>query len=128
MNESGDSDPYIIFRCAGRTIQSTVKKNSINPSWYETLSLDVSFSDILESLSSKGIMCIMMDKEEKVDKCIGRFWVPIHPQNKIKFRSGREQKVILHQRPRWFYVKNHNSKQGRDNFGRVLVGWSLVKD
>lgn len=90
MNELGDCDPYIVFRCSGETTKSQVRESTLNPSWYDMYTLNVSFENILKSLSSKGIMCLVYDRNKgENDNFVGRFWVPIHSKNKIKFSSIR---------------------------------------
>ena len=44
-DEGGVSDPFIIVRCAGNIIQSKVKQQTLNPGWYETLTMDVTLPE-----------------------------------------------------------------------------------
>lgn len=37
----GVSCPFVIVRCAGLTQRSSIKKKTLNPGWYETITLDV---------------------------------------------------------------------------------------
>jgi hypothetical protein len=80
--------------------------------------MNVTFPDVLASLSSKGIMCVLYDDDSKAQKpnpsesnFIGRFWVPIQPRNKALYASGelkdkKDKVVFLHQKPKWFHVRN----------------------
>lgn len=49
-DEGGVSDPFVIIRCAGNTIRSTVKSQTLNPGWYETLTLDVTLPAFEENV------------------------------------------------------------------------------
>lgn len=59
-DEGGASDPFVIVRCAGQTRQSTVKQQTLNPGWYETLTLDVTLpvfeKDVIDRFSKLIIL------------------------------------------------------------------------
>jgi hypothetical protein len=74
-------------------------------------------------------MCILYDHQssEKKDNFIGRFWVPIHPKQRMTFSStGYRDIQMLHQRPKWYHVRNQSISLGQQVLGRVLLGWSLI--
>jgi len=73
-------------------------------------------------------MCIVYDRSTtKKDNFIGRFWVPIQPKQRMTFSStGYRDIQMLHQRPKWYHVRNMSASLGQQILGRVLLGWSLI--
>lgn len=43
---TGLADPFIILRCAGQKFQSTTKKETLNPGWFETIEMKVNIPKI----------------------------------------------------------------------------------
>lgn len=74
-------------------------------------------------------MCILYDKQpkEKTDNFIGRVWVPIQFKHRMKFSStGYRDIDMLHQRPKWYHIRNQSASLGQQMLGRVLLAWSLI--
>lgn len=40
MDDDGMSDPYVVFRCAGKKVKSQPDKDTLDPEWSEELVLD----------------------------------------------------------------------------------------
>ena len=39
-DETGASDPFVIIRCCGKKVKSSVKYVTLNPGWFEVLEID----------------------------------------------------------------------------------------
>lgn len=60
-DSDGHSDPYLEVYCNGTTVKSGIIYNTLNPSWYSVLELDVELSSIYDS---PPVIVRVMDKDD----------------------------------------------------------------
>ena len=74
-DENGLCDPYVVVKYHGKTMFSSVKGETCNPTYFETLICDVSVPD--EHVLSPPISVLLYDKDMVNDEFIGRFHIPM---------------------------------------------------
>lgn len=45
-DDTGLSDPFIVFKCAGAEAESHHKAETLNPGWFQTLEMDIKIPEI----------------------------------------------------------------------------------
>lgn len=75
-DENGLCDPYVIIKYYGQSIKSSVKMETCNPSWYETIVADVVVPEPLELAPPITVLLYDEDKYSK-DDLLGRFYMPL---------------------------------------------------
>jgi hypothetical protein len=75
-DENGLCDPYCVVKYYGQTLKSSVKLETCNPSWYETVVADVVVPEPLELAPPITVLVYDEDKFSK-DDLIGRFYIPL---------------------------------------------------
>ena len=89
--DGGKSDPYVILKCGGQELKSSVVKKNLNPQWNETLDFSGKLSDFLAS----DLMLTVMDKDwYSKDDPLGDGTVSLHIQE-LKQPSAIEKEVEL---------------------------------
>jgi hypothetical protein len=74
-DENGLCDPFVRVKYYGKTMQSSVKQETCNPSWFETLTETVTVAD--NPTLAPPISVVVYDKDAMGEKLIGRFSVPV---------------------------------------------------
>ena len=115
-DENGLSDPYVLLKYYGKTLKSSVKAETCNPTWYETITDFVAVPEPLEL--APPITCMVYDEDKfSKDDLIGRFHIEL---NKEILAGGATPAT-----PKW-----HNlvfEKPG-DVSGKVLASVTLVPE
>ena len=75
-DENGLCDPYIVVKYYGKTLKSSIKDATCNPSWYETIVEDVCVPEPLELAPPITVLVYDYDKLSG-DDLIGRFYLPL---------------------------------------------------
>jgi hypothetical protein len=75
-DENGLCDPYCVVKYYGQSLKSSVKMETCNPSWYETVVADVVVPEPLELAPPITVLVYDEDKFSK-DDLIGRFYMPL---------------------------------------------------
>ena len=115
-DENGLSDPSVLLKYYGKTLKSSVKAETCNPTWYETITDFVAVPEPLEL--APPITCMVYDEDKfSKDDLIGRFHIEL---NKEILAGGATPAT-----PKW-----HNlvfEKPG-DVSGKVLASVTLVPE
>jgi len=75
-DENGLADPYCVVKYYGQTLKSSVKMETCNPSWYETVIADVVVPEPLELAPPITVLVYDEDKYTS-DDLMGRFHIPL---------------------------------------------------
>lgn len=88
-DQEGVSDPFVIIRCGGQTVRSTIKQSTLNPGWYETMKLNVTLPAFEEGHIPSGMMLAVYDADDDEGNkrdLLGRTWITFK-DNFVKFKS-----------------------------------------
>jgi Ca2+-dependent lipid-binding protein len=116
---TGSSDPYVKVRCASKHAVSRIQYKTLNPDFYETLSLKVSLQLLEKAKISQGMMIMMFDKDsEDSDDLLGRCWI----QFDLK-AMGSTNVQYFHRKPKWFNLFYDATEQVQ---GKILISYALI--
>jgi hypothetical protein len=96
-DENGLSDPYCVLKFNGYSLKSSIKKETLNPRWFEVIEADVEVPDPLGMCPP--ITVLVWDEDPGSDELIGRFSVPL--EDAIMQKDGVPK-------PKWFSVSYEN--------------------
>lgn len=119
MDLSGASDPFVECRCDGVSARTSIKANTLNPNWYETLDLTVEIPSLLSM--APPIHCLVYDADMAggvmyAKELLGRLEVSAVDAAAMNSSTGIAE-------PRWFSLTNVD---GDPVDGQILVSFHLV--
>ena len=138
-DDGGISNPFVMARCAGKTMITSTKRRTLNPEWYETLETTVELSDINNPNTPNPTLVIMVyhsddgkdfkkeDLENKRRKkvLLGRYWLDLDIGTKKKFKGEKKTIDVIYKKPKWIpiiYDKDDVSE------GKLMISYSLVAE
>jgi hypothetical protein len=110
---SGLSDPFIVVRCAGQSVQTSIKEQTLNPVYYSTKCLSILLPNPL-SLAPNVVLNVF-DNDLLGKTFLGRLSVPISMVQSMN-------PSIDELDPKWFELADI---QGNPGQGSVLVSFQL---
>eukprot|EP01016_Furgasonia_blochmanni_P049256 TRINITY_DN7455_c0_g1_i2.p1 TRINITY_DN7455_c0_g1~~TRINITY_DN7455_c0_g1_i2.p1 ORF type:complete len:1220 (-),score=269.58 TRINITY_DN7455_c0_g1_i2:385-4044(-) len=132
-DETGACDPFVIIRCAGQSIKSQVSNSTLNPCWFEVLTMTIEIPPFKRENPPVGYSMLLYDddngEKERAD-LLGRNWIEILPQ-KSKYRDASgEIHEIIYNKPRWHNVIYDvtDTAQGKILIGCALIPYNLRKE
>jgi len=129
-DQEGASDPFVVVRAGGKSAKTSVKRQTLNPGWFETLTMDIKIPEFGESEVPEGISLLVYDSDSHNDEdydekeLLGRAWMRIE-NKKVKYhpKNGDAPFDIIYQRPRWKNIIYDALEQYQ---GKILVSYTLV--
>lgn len=104
---SGTSDPFVKVRCGGELVKSKVCSQTLNPGWYETLTLNVKLFPMEEPcVVPSGMFVMVFDaNEDGKEDLIGRVWITLEP-TLIAFQKDLLSPVVdvMYRKPKWYNI------------------------
>jgi len=129
-DQEGTSDPFIVVRAAGESRKTTVKRQTLNPGWYETLVMDVDIPSLKDSEVPEGISLLVYDSDSHRDEdydekeLLGRAWLRIQNQPREYYDKLTKQRYsMIYQRPVWKSIIYDATEQYQ---GKILVSYALI--
>lgn len=137
-DDGGISNPFIVVRCSGKTMITKVKKRTLNPEWYETLTTEIELPNQFDENAPSPTLVILLyhsddgrdflpeDLENKSRKkvLLGRYWLELDTSVRKKFKGLTETIDIIYKKPKWIpivYDKDDVTE------GKLMMAYSLVK-
>jgi hypothetical protein len=107
-DDTSGSDVFTTLRCCGQVANSTVRYRTLNPNWFETLTLDVNFENLEEKGGVPAGFSLIVYDEDDDDKSelIGRVWVNIKAEKVTYIHPKTKQKCkcIYYRKPKWYNI------------------------
>ena len=114
-DENGLSDPYVLVKYYGKTLKSSVKAETCNPCWYETVTDTVAVPEPLDL--APPVTGLVYDEDTfSKDDLIGRFSMPL---------TDAMLKTTAVAEPKWYDL---TFEKPGDCSGKVLCSVSLVPE
>eukprot|EP00742_Colponemidia_sp_Colp-10_P006543 GILJ01007013.1.p1 GENE.GILJ01007013.1~~GILJ01007013.1.p1 ORF type:complete len:1298 (-),score=199.01 GILJ01007013.1:115-4008(-) len=111
---NGLSDPYVVVSVAGKKIKSSTKKETLNPTWYETKVMNLSLLSDLSLAPPITITAFDEDEFFNPSDLLGRTFYSLS--------AVKAQKAGL--QPKWLTLKN--PKDDGVSCGQILVAFELL--
>eukprot|EP00475_Leptophrys_vorax_P034621 TRINITY_DN5614_c0_g1_i4.p1 TRINITY_DN5614_c0_g1~~TRINITY_DN5614_c0_g1_i4.p1 ORF type:complete len:991 (+),score=303.70 TRINITY_DN5614_c0_g1_i4:225-2975(+) len=116
-DNDGLSDPVFIARCNGAVARAKELSKTLNPEWFETLSLPVSLP--LDTSLCPDLHCLVYDKDfGGILQLLGRFSIPV--LDILRYNVKDDAKL----NPRWYDLLDADRNLSE---GRVLVATQLIE-
>lgn len=97
-DESGASDPFIRIYCGKSKADSSIKHVTLNPGWFETITMDVQIPRGIPS----GISASLYDHDDDDSiQLIGRTWIEFENEftlYKVNLQKRRSQLEYIRQK------------------------------
>ena len=84
-DESGASDPKVIFRLAGGSCQSSTKYRTLNPNWYESIEMKARMPKNNQGMIKYDLTALVYDVDDSGNDLIGIATIPIEGQSTYYF-------------------------------------------
>ena len=96
-DETGASDPFIIARCQGQKARSTVKYETLNPGWFESMEVIISIPPLNNpDYPAPGISLLVYDDDPGLfggkKDLLGRVWINVD-EVPGEILSSKDQKM-----------------------------------
>ena len=119
VDSNGVCDPYVIISSGGKQAKTSIIRENSNPSWFTTLTFNVSLPYPNEL--APNIMIYVWDHDfAESDDTLGHFSVNV----KEARDNGRSPEDIGILKPKWYKLKDNNYE---DLEGQVLAYFQLVE-
>lgn len=118
-DSSGLSDPYVVVRCCGKKIKFPIKKETLNPQWFQSQTMTVTLHSPM--VFAPFIQVFVMDWDNiSKDDAMGRFFIA--PADIEHANAGRPVSDIV---PTWYdlYTWDNRLVPGE---ARVLMAFQLL--
>ncbi|CAI2384461.1 unnamed protein product [Moneuplotes crassus] len=125
-DDTGLADPFIILRCAGAKKQSTTKKETLNPGWFETVEMKINIPKVGNSIfpePSVSLLCYDEDSFGRKD-LLGRALMEMKGEQKVIEEKNREVEYSLFLEPTWHELYFDALKEQK---GYLLAGFGLLE-
>ena len=125
-DDTGLSDPFIVFKCAGAEAESHHKAETLNPGWFQTLEMDIKIPEIGNDLVPTpwiSMICYDRDMFGYSKDLLGRAIINIDGPAKVQIEKGRQVAYVSYRDPEWhdLYFDALDEQKGF-----VLVGYGLI--
>lgn len=137
-DDGGIANPFIVVRCSGKTMVTKVKKRTLNPEWYETLTTDIELPNQQDENAPSPTLVILLyhsddgrdflpedlDNKSRKKVLLGRYWLELDTSVRKKFKGLTETIDVIYKKPKWVpivYDKDDVTE------GRLMMSYSLVK-
>lgn len=134
-DETGASDPFVITRCMGHQKRSKTKYETLNPGFFETLSLKVRLPPLekgkKEMYPTPGVSLLVYDDDPGLfggkKDLLGRVWIDLelHPGEKYSPVDSKKHKIYSKKKKEWYDLifDATDSKEGK-----ILVGYDIIPE
>ena len=124
-DSSGLADPFIILRWSGAREQSTIKTETLNPGWFETIEMKIKIPRIgTKGLPVSWVSLLWYDSDYFGQKdLLGRTLMDIEGKPKMIKESKGIIKYVSWREPEWYPLHFDALKEDK---GFILVGYGLL--
>lgn len=130
--DDGTSNPQISYKVGGVEKTSSIKRNTLNPNYYEVINMEIELNNI-QNASPPTLMILMyhiniVNGIEKGRSLLGRFWLllDLDKRKRKKFminRSKNQFVYINYEKPEW--IPMIYDKEDKID-GHLLMGYAIV--